>query len=136
MLNKYNFKKNIVTILFLILFQTWCQNSYAHLIPGTSMDFSSGFLHPVTGLDHILAMLSVGMWGAVLGYPSLWALPIAFPLVMSLGAVWGILGFPLGFVEQGIVFSVIGLGLIIALKFKPNLIVSSSIVSFFAFFHG
>ncbi len=130
------FKRKMVFYFFALFYFFWCQNSYAHLGSGMKGDFSSGFFHPITGLDHILAMLSVGIWGAVLGPPSLWMLPVAFPLVMSIGAVWGILGLPLNFVELGIVISVITLGLVIALKWRPPVGVSSAIVSFFAFFHG
>ena len=136
MQNKYTFKKQFAIVLFLLLSVMWCQNSYAHITPGMKGDFTAGFFHPITGLDHILAMLSVGIWGAVLGRPALWLLPVAFPLIMSVGAVWGILGLPLNYVEQAIDVSVIVLGLVIALNFKPPLAVAFFIVSFFAFFHG
>ncbi len=58
--------------------------------------FLTGFLHPLGGLDHVLAMLAVGMWGAQLGNPAIWVLPVAFPQVMALGGVAGILGLPPG----------------------------------------
>jgi len=98
--------------------------------------FATGFAHPLGGLDHVLAMLAVGMWGAQLGPPALWLLPVAFPLVMSLGGVAGIAGLPLPAVEIGITASVIVLGSLIALDRRPPLAVAGLLVAFFAVFHG
>ena len=98
--------------------------------------FVAGFLHPLTGLDHTLAMLAVGLWGAQLGPPALWALPVGFPLVMALGGVAGIAGLPLPSVEGGIALSVIVLGAMIALDRRPPLAVAWALVAFFAVFHG
>jgi urease accessory protein len=81
-------------------------------------------------------MLAVGMWGAQLGAPAIWVLPVAFPLVMSLGGVAGILGVPMPPVEVGIVLSVIVLGAMIALDRRPPLLVAGILVAFFAIFHG
>jgi urease accessory protein len=81
-------------------------------------------------------MLAVGMWGARLGSPAIWALPVAFPLVMALGGVAGILGLPLVAVELGVTLSVITLGSMIALDQRPPLWVASLLVAFFAVFHG
>lgn len=98
--------------------------------------FGTGFFHPVSGLDHVLAMVSVGLWGAILGTPAVWVLPVAFPLIMTLGAVAGILGLNLPAVELGIILSVVLLGAVIAFKFRPGLPLAVLIVSFFAVFHG
>jgi urease accessory protein len=98
--------------------------------------FGAGFLHPLGGLDHILAMLAVGMWGAQLGAPALWVLPIAFPMVMALGGVAGIVGLPLPGVELGITLSVVVLGAMIALDRRPPLWVAALLVGCFAVFHG
>ena len=98
--------------------------------------FASGFLHPFAGLDHVLAMVAVGLWGAQLGPPALWVLPVAFPLVMALGGVAGIVGLPLPSVEWGIALSVIVLGSVIALDQRPRLALASLVVAFFAVFHG
>jgi len=81
-------------------------------------------------------MLAVGMWGAQLGPPAIWALPIAFPLVMSIGGVAGILGLPMPAIEPGIALSVIVLGGCIALDRRPPLWVAALLVSVFAVFHG
>lgn len=109
-------------------------SAFAH--EGEGSGFWAGFLHPIGGLDHVLAMLAVGMWGALLGPPALWALPIAFPLVMSLGGIAGILGLPLPAVELGIAGSVIVLGAMIALDRRPGLALAGVVVAFFAIFHG
>ena len=98
--------------------------------------FLDGFLHPLGGLDHVLAMLAVGMWGAQLGAPAIWMLPVAFPMVMALGGAAGIIGVPLPSVEIGITLSVLVLGSMIALAQRPPLALAALIVAFFAVFHG
>lgn len=109
----------------------------AHTEGGESAGgFVTGFLHPIGGLDHVLAMLAVGMWGAQLGNPALWVLPVAFPLVMALGGVAGIVGLPVPGVEVGIALSVIVLGGMIAFDQRPPLALAGVLVAFFAVFHG
>ncbi len=108
----------------------------AHAEGETGAGFLTGFLHPLGGLDHVLAMLAVGMWGALLGAPAIWALPVAFPLVMALGGLAGILALPVPPVEVGIVLSVVVLGAMIALERRPALWVASALVACFAVFHG
>jgi urease accessory protein len=98
--------------------------------------FIGGFAHPLFGADHVVAMVAVGLWGAFLGAPAIWLLPIVFPLVMALGGVIGILGVPLPGVETGIAVSAIVLGLMVALAAKPPLLVAAAIVGAFAIFHG
>jgi urease accessory protein len=98
--------------------------------------FVGGFLHPVFGPDHVVAMVAVGLWGAFLGPPAIWLLPIVFPLVMAGGGVMGILGMPLPGVEIGIAVSAIVLGLMVALAARPPLWVAAVLVGAFAIFHG
>ena len=76
--------------------------AHAHSETGVVGGFISGFLHPLTGLDHIAAMVAVGIWGAFLGAPAMWLLPVIFPLVMAFGGALGILGVPLPGVELAI----------------------------------
>jgi urease accessory protein len=90
----------------------------------------------VFGLDHVVAMVAVGMWGALLGPPALYLLPIVFPLVMAFGGVIGILGVPLPAVETGIAGSAIILGLMVALAARPPLWIAAALVGAFAIFHG
>jgi urease accessory protein len=108
----------------------------AHLGTGLAGGFGSGFRHPFSGADHLLAMVSVGLWGAFLGRPLIFALPVIFPAVMVAGAVMGMLGVPLPPVEMGIALSVTVLGGCIALSVKAPVWVASLIVAIFAIFHG
>ena len=103
---------------------------------GLAGGFVSGFEHPFTGPDHLLAMVSVGLWGAFLGRPLIYALPVIFPAVMVGGAVMGMLGVPLPRVEIGIALSVLVLGGCIALSLKAPVWAASLIVAAFAVFHG
>ena len=116
-----------------ILFST---PAFAHTIPGQAKGFFTGFLHPLLGLDHVLAMVAVGIWGAQLKRPAIWILPVAFPLVMSFGGLLGIRGVPLPGVEIGVAASAVVLGSVIALELRPPLWVAVLIVSAFAIFHG
>jgi urease accessory protein len=112
-------------------------SALAHSAGGSAgAGFLTGFLHPLGGIDHVLAMLAVGMWGAQLRKPAIWLLPVAFPQVMALGGVAGILGVPMVGIEIGIALSVIVLGSMIALDQRPPLWAALAIVSFFAVFHG
>ena len=121
----------------LVLLMVLPTGAFAHAEGGTAgAGFLTGFLHPLGGPDHVLAMLAVGMWGAQLGNPAIWVLPVAFPQVMALGGVAGILGVPLLGIELGVTLSVIVLGSMIALDRRPPLWAALLIVSFFAVFHG
>jgi urease accessory protein len=90
----------------------------------------------LTGLDHIVAMVAVGLWGAYLGAPAMWLLPVVFPVVMAFGGALGGLGVPLPGVEQGIALSGILLGLAVALAARPKLWMAAVLVGVFAIFHG
>lgn len=109
----------------------------AHSESGESgSGFVSGFLHPFLGWDHVVAMVAVGLWGAYLGKPAIWVLPIVFPLVMAIGGALGVAGVPLPAVETGIATSAVILGILIAAAAKPPLWVAAVIVGLFAVFHG
>jgi urease accessory protein len=123
-----------VATAFLLVVPT-CSPAFAHTGSGSG-GFVGGFLHPVFGPDHLVAMLAVGLWGAFLGPPAIWLLPIVFPLVMAGGGVMGILGVPLPGVEIGIAISAIVLGLMVALAARPPLWVAAVLVGAFAIFHG
>lgn len=114
-----------------------CTNSaFAHSGTGLVGGFGSGFRHPFTGVDHLLAMVSVGLWGAFLGRPLVFALPVIFPVVMVVGAVMGMLDVPLPPVGIGISLSVAVLGGCIGLSLKAPVWAASLIVAIFAIFHG
>jgi urease accessory protein len=98
--------------------------------------FVSGILHPITGLDHVVAMVAVGLWGGILGKPALWQLPVIFPLVMAVAGAAGALGVPLPGVEVGIALSGIVLGAMVLFMIRPPIAVAAAIVGAFAIFHG
>ena len=108
----------------------------AHQETGQAIGFLSGLEHPVSGLDHVLAMVAVGLWGAVLGPPAIWVLPVAFPLMMAVGGLMGLLGFPLPGVEIGIAVSAIVLGAAVLTELRPSLRLATVLVAIFAIFHG
>jgi urease accessory protein len=108
----------------------------AHTGTGLAGGFSMGFAHPLTGFDHLLAMISVGLWGSVLGRPLIYALPIVFPSVMVLGAVLGMFAIPVPSIESGIALSVVVLGICIALSVRAPVWAAALIVGTFALFHG
>lgn len=108
----------------------------AHVQAGAAAGFLTGLQHPVSGLDHVLAMIAVGLWGAQLGAPAIWVLPVTFPMVMAVGGFLGLLGVPLPGVELGIALSAIVLGLMVMREARPSLVVAGVIVALFAVFHG
>jgi len=108
----------------------------AHVGHGAADGFLSGFTHPFFGADHVVAMVAVGLWGAILGAPALWLLPIVFPLVMALGGALGVAGVPLPAVETGIALSGVVLGVLVALAIRAPLWIAAVLVGLFAVFHG
>lgn len=112
------------------------QAAHAHGEHGMAGGFWSGVLHPVTGWDHVIAMVAVGLWGAFLRRPAIWILPVIFPLVMAFGGALGVLGVPLPHVETGIALSAIVLGMMVAAAARLPLVWAGLIVGLFAIFHG
>lgn len=108
----------------------------AHILQGEAGGFLHGFEHPLSGLDHLLAMFCVGLWGAQMGGRAVWSLPIAFPLIMVVGGMMGIAGVPLPAVESGIALSIIVLGAAIALVWRPPEWLAVLVIGVFAIFHG
>ncbi|MBX3582858.1 MAG: HupE/UreJ family protein [Rhizobiaceae bacterium] len=112
------------------------QAAFAHTGDGEAGGFASGFLHPIFGPDHVIAMVAVGLWGVFLGPPAIWVLPIVFPLVMAFGGALGIAGVPLPAVETGIALSAVVLGLCVTFALKLPIWFAAIIVGVFAIFHG
>lgn len=98
--------------------------------------FYSGLLHPWSGLDHLLAMLAVGLWASQLGGRMRWALPACFVASMLVGASFGLAGAKFGAVEQGIAASVLILGVLVASAKRVPLAFSLLLTGCFAIFHG
>jgi len=111
-------------------------SAQAHEGSGMAGGFISGFLHPLLGWDHVVAMVAVGLWGAFLGMPAIWALPVVFPVVMALGGALGVAGVPLPAVEIGIAASAIVLGAMVAFAVRAPIALAAVIVGAFAIFHG
>ena len=119
-----------------VLLMLWAQDAFAHVQMGEAAGFLIGLLHPISGLDHVLAMVAVGLWGAQLGAPAIWVLPVAFPLIMALGGMLGLMGVPLPGIEYGIAASALLLGAAVALEVRASLVVTALLVGVFAIFHG
>lgn len=123
----------LLTGLGLVL---WPSVAYAHAEHGSANGLVSGFMHPLTGLDHVVAMVAVGLWGAFLGKPAVWLLPVVFPVVMAFGGALGVMGVPVPGIEVGIALSGVLLGLMVVFKARPPLWVAAVMVGVFAVFHG
>lgn len=114
----------------------WTTPAAAHFDPSLAGGFGAGFRHPLSGPDHLLAMVAVGLWGAFLGRPLIYLLPVIFPTVMAFGGAMGMAHVPMPPVEIGIALSVMLLGGAIALALRPPIWVAAGLVGIFAIFHG
>lgn len=108
----------------------------AHMIRMGAGGFGSGFMHPLTGPDHFMAMFAVGLWGAQMGGRPVWTLPVTFPLIMVIGGIMGIAGVPFFGIETGIALSILALGLSIAFAWHPAEWVALLMIAVFAICHG
>lgn len=134
--NSTSLKRAAAIAMALLLSAFFAVSASAHGGGDIAGGFSGGFGHPLFGPDHVAAMVAVGLWGAVLGPPAIWLLPVAFPLVMTFGGVLGIAAVPMPRVEVGIAISAIVLGLMVALAVRAPLAIAVAAVSAFAIFHG
>jgi urease accessory protein len=110
--------------------------AFAHVGVGPASGFGNGLLHPLGGVDHLAAMIAVGLWAAQQGKRAVWAVPLAFVSMMALAGAVGMAGHSLPFVEQGIAASVLVLGVLIAAAARLPLAAGVLLVSAFAVFHG
>lgn len=108
----------------------------AHEAESLAGGFFAGFSHPLSGPDHMLAMIAVGLWGAFLGRPLIFLLPAVFPAVMAIGGVLGMAGAPVPPVEVGIAFSVVILGIAVAAAWRAPVWLAVAITALFGLFHG
>ena len=125
-----------LVITWALTFGVQVTPAYAHMGTGLPGGFESGFTHPFNGWDHLLAMVSVGVWGAFLGRPLIYALPVIFPLMMVGGAILGMFSVPMPPVELGIAVSVLMLGLCVCLAIAAPVWAACAIVATCAVFHG
>jgi urease accessory protein len=114
----------------------WTPSALAHVERGQAIGFVTGLEHPWSGLDHVVAMIAVGLWGAQLGNPAIWILPVTFPMVMAFGAMMGLMGIPVPGIEIGIAVSALLLGAMVLGEIRPKMIVAAILVGVFAIFHG
>lgn len=110
--------------------------AWAHDAAGGLGGLVSGFMHPLLGWDHLVAMVAVGIWAAALGGREVRRLPLAFLLLMAIGGTLGMAGIGLPAVEAGIAASAIVLGLVVAAALAPSPAVAAAIVAVFAILHG
>ena len=108
----------------------------AHVGTGPTDGFTSGLAHPLGGLDHLCAMLGVGLWAAQRGGRAVWLVPLAFIGVMALGGLIGMAGVALPLVETGIIASVLVVGILVAAAVRMPLAASAGLVGLFALVHG
>ncbi len=131
-----NTRTTIKLLTFVLILLSTSFPALAHSGGGYGGGFIAGFTHPILGWDHVAAMVAVGLWGAFLGAPAIWILPIVFPLIMAFGAVAGIIGLPIPAIETGIALSAVVLGLMIVFAARPPIWVCAVIVGAFSIFHG
>ncbi|TPJ55914.1 HupE/UreJ family protein [Mesorhizobium sp. B2-6-4] len=124
------------TALSATLLMAAAMPAYAHVGAGTTSSFAAGFMHPLSGLDHMTVMVAVGLWAAQKGGKAMSAWPAAFVGVMLAGGALGMLHVPLPFVEPGILASVVALGLFVALAVDLPVTAGVAIIGVFALFHG
>lgn len=125
--------KRLASALIALIFAS---PSYAHLNPDEHGSFMAGASHPWFGSDHILAMVAVGLWAAMLGGRAVWKLPTAFVGAMVVGFFLALGGVPLPFVEPMILASVVVLGLVVATAAKMPVNASIALCALFGLFHG
>jgi urease accessory protein len=130
---KRHMKKILMSIAALSLM---AKGAEAHVGLGHTNGFVHGFMHPVSGMDHVLAMVAVGLFAAILGGRARWAVPLCFVGMMLVGGAMGIVGINVPFLETGIALSVLVLGVLVALQTKLPVTFASSLVGIFAVLHG
>jgi urease accessory protein len=136
-MNRRLISRNVSLAVLVALAATGLNSAaFAHVGEHSQLNFAEGLAHPFTGLDHMLAMVAVGLWASQLGRPALWLLPMTFPVVMAIGAAFGISGRELPWLEIAIASSVLVLGAAVALALRPSLVVSAALVALLALLHG
>ena len=129
-------RKSIVSLIAATAALMTPAAAFAHTGLGETGGLVHGFMHPIGGLDHVLAMVMVGVLAAQIGGRALWLVPATFVAVMAFGGALGVAGLPLPFVEIGIALSVVILGGMVALRRETSLLAAAGIVGLFAVFHG
>jgi urease accessory protein len=110
--------------------------AFAHPGPHHALDLWAGLVHPFTGLDHLLAMIAVGICAAGFDRKAMWVLPAAFPIAMTAGAALGFAAIQLPLIEPMIAISVVVLGLAVAAGVRLPVTAGAGMIALFAIFHG
>ena len=132
MMKRTIMKRTWITAVFFSLF---CTVATAH--PGHGLESAyAGLMHPLTGLDHLLVMVAIGLWAAKLGGLARWGLPLTFVLLMAVGAFFGANGLRVAGIETLIAASVMTMGFLLAMHLPVNKVVQFGLTAIFAFFHG
>ena len=126
--------KRILTLA--AVFAATVSPAFAHIGLGSTASFAAGIAHPISGLDHVTAMIAVGLWAALKGGRALWIWPATFVGVMLVGGALGMAHVPVPFVEPGILASVVALGLLVALAIDLPIAIGAAIIGAFALLHG
>jgi urease accessory protein len=129
-------KRNLTAAVAALSIAAAASPAFAHTGLEHATSFSSGFLHPLTGPDHLLAMVAVGLWAGLNGGRAVWAWPVAFVGVMLIGGVLGMTGVALPAVESGILASVVVLGLLVLTAARVPVALGAAMVGIFAVLHG
>jgi len=108
----------------------------AHVGIGDTQGAAHGVMHPLSGIDHVLAMVAIGMFAAQLGGRALWLVPLSFVTMMAFGGALGMAGIALPYAEIGIGLSVVVLGIILATRADLPVAIAMALGGFFAIFHG
>jgi urease accessory protein len=132
-MNTLSIKRNALLILSFLLVPTL---AHAHVGFGETSGFLRGMWHPPSGIDHICAMVAIGLWASQMGGRSLWLVPLTFLMLMATGGLLGMSGISLPFIEQGIIASVLILGVFIVAAIRMPLVASVVLVGLFALCHG
>ena len=128
--------RQILTIAAAALLTLAATAAQAHVSVGDTHGFAHGFAHPISGIDHILAMVAVGLFASHLGGRGIWSVPLSFVSMMAIGGAFGMAGMSLPLVEIGIGLSVVILGIGVAARLRIPTIAAMALVGLFAIFHG
>jgi len=123
-------------LLFAVPFMLLASPALAHVGVHSARDLAGGMLHPLTGLDHVAAMIAVGLWAATRGGRALWLWPLAFVAIMAGGGLLGMAHVTVPLVEPAIVASVLTFGLLLALAIEVPIAIGAIVIAAFALFHG
>jgi urease accessory protein len=132
----FSAKPLLASSLALVVVAATASGAAAHTFGAQGAGFAQGFLHPFGGIDHLLAMVAVGLWAAQRGGRALWAVPAAFVAMMAVGGVAGASGVTLPLVELGIAVSLVVLGAAVAFSIRLPIAAAAALVGLFALFHG